>query len=201
MALASIAVLIGLLLLVWSADRFIEGSASTARYFGMPPLLIGMVIVGFGTSAPEMIVSALAAFQGSSGLALGNAFGSNICNIALMAHDARAQDLVFIKITAPSEPVKELSISPAKAEIAKGTIVYWVNAAPADVAVVFAEGKRCKDVTAIPFRFVPDFQSCYLTDYLSQYDTSRLQFSEAGTFEYEVKTEDGVKTGGKIVVK
>ena len=61
-----------------------EGSASTARHFGMPPLLIGMVIVGFGTSAPEMVVSALAALEGSSGIALGNAYGSNIANIALI---------------------------------------------------------------------------------------------------------------------
>lgn len=52
MTLAFIAVVIGLALLVWSADRFVEGSASVARHFGMPPLLIGMVIVGFGTSAP-----------------------------------------------------------------------------------------------------------------------------------------------------
>jgi len=73
-----------LALLVWSADIFIEGSASTARHFGMPPLLIGMVIVGFGTSAPEMVVSALAAYQGTPSLALGNAYGSNIANIALI---------------------------------------------------------------------------------------------------------------------
>jgi len=70
--------------LVWSADRFVEGSASTARYFGMPPLLIGMIVVGFGTSAPEMVVSALAALEGSPGIALGNAYGSNIANIALI---------------------------------------------------------------------------------------------------------------------
>ena len=67
MTLPIIAVVLGLALLVWSADRFVEGSASTARHFGMPPLLIGMVIVGFGTSAPEMVVSALAAFQGNPG--------------------------------------------------------------------------------------------------------------------------------------
>ncbi len=79
-----IAVLVGLALLVWSADRFIEGSATIARYFGMPSLLIGMVIIGFGTSAPEMVVSALAAYQGNPGLALGNAYGSNISNIALI---------------------------------------------------------------------------------------------------------------------
>ena len=84
MTLAFIAVVFGLVLLVWSADRFVEGSASTARHFGMPPLLIGMVIVGFGTSAPEMVVSALAATQGNSGIALGNAYGSNITNIALI---------------------------------------------------------------------------------------------------------------------
>lgn len=84
MYLAFAAVVAGLALLVWSADRFVEGSAATARHFGVPPLLIGMVIVGFGTSAPEMVVSALAALQGSPGIALGNAYGSNITNIALI---------------------------------------------------------------------------------------------------------------------
>lgn len=84
MTVAFVAVVVGLALLVWSADRFVEGSASTARHFGMPPLLIGMVVVGFGTSAPEMVVSALAASQGNPGIALGNAYGSNITNIALI---------------------------------------------------------------------------------------------------------------------
>jgi cation:H+ antiporter len=82
--IASLAILAGLALLVWSADRFVEGSAAAAGHFGMPPLLIGMVVVGFGTSAPEMVVSALAASQGNPGLALGNAYGSNITNIALI---------------------------------------------------------------------------------------------------------------------
>lgn len=84
MPLALLAVISGLALLVWSADRFVEGSSATARHFGMPPLLIGMVIVGFGTSAPEMVVSALASSQGNPGIALGNAYGSNITNIALI---------------------------------------------------------------------------------------------------------------------
>ena len=84
MILAIGAVVGGLVMLVWSADRFVEGSAAVARYAGMPPLLIGMVIVGFGTSTPEMVVSALAAFQGNPGLAMGNAYGSNIVNIALV---------------------------------------------------------------------------------------------------------------------
>ena len=81
---AILAVVAGLAALVWSAERFIEGAAATARHFGMSPLLIGMVIVGFGTSAPEMVVSALAASQGNAGIALGNAYGSNITNIALI---------------------------------------------------------------------------------------------------------------------
>ncbi|MGB1476871.1 calcium/sodium antiporter [Marinobacter salsuginis] len=84
MLMAIGAIIAGLILLVWSADRFVEGSATTASHFGMPPLLIGMVVVGFGTSAPEMAVSALAASQGNPGLALGNAYGSNITNIALI---------------------------------------------------------------------------------------------------------------------
>lgn len=84
MTLPLLSIIFGLILLVWSADRFVEGSAFTARHFGMPPLLIGMVIVGFGTSAPEMAVSALAASQGNPGIALGNAYGSNITNIALI---------------------------------------------------------------------------------------------------------------------
>ncbi|MGD8588873.1 MAG: calcium/sodium antiporter [Chromatiales bacterium] len=84
MTLAFAAVASGLILLVWSADRFIEGAVSTARHFNMPPLLIGMVIVGFGTSAPEMVVSTLAAVQSNPGIALGNAYGSNITNIALI---------------------------------------------------------------------------------------------------------------------
>jgi cation:H+ antiporter len=84
MTLSIMAVIFGLALLVWSADRFVDGAAATARHFGMPPLLIGMVIVGFGTSAPEMVVSALASWQGNPGIALGNAYGSNITNIALI---------------------------------------------------------------------------------------------------------------------
>jgi len=84
MLLAIAAIIVGLALLVWSADRFVDGAAATANYLGMPALLIGMVIIGFGTSAPEMVVSALASAQGNPGLALGNAYGSNITNIALI---------------------------------------------------------------------------------------------------------------------
>lgn len=84
MLLATLAILFGFILLVWSADRFVDGAAATAGHAGMPSLLIGMVIVGFGTSAPEMVVSAMAAFDGNPDLALGNALGSNIVNTGLI---------------------------------------------------------------------------------------------------------------------
>lgn len=80
----TISLIVGLIALVWSADKFIDGASSLAKSYGMPPLLIGMVIIGFGTSAPELVVSALAAYQGNPGIALGNAYGSNISNIALI---------------------------------------------------------------------------------------------------------------------
>lgn len=84
MIMALVAVLVGLGLLIWSADRFVEGAAATAGHLGMPPLLIGMVVVGFGTSAPEIVVSIFSALQGNPGIALGNAYGSNIANIGLI---------------------------------------------------------------------------------------------------------------------
>ncbi|SJL83240.1 calcium/sodium antiporter [Vibrio palustris] len=84
MLLSIAAIIAGFIILVWSADRFVMSASATARYAGMPPLLIGMVIVGFGTSAPEMVVSAMAALQGAPSLALGNALGSNIVNISLV---------------------------------------------------------------------------------------------------------------------
>lgn len=80
----TLAVLGGFLFLVWGADRFVVGAAATARNLGVAPLIIGLTIVGFGTSAPEMLVSAVAALQGNPGLAVGNAIGSNITNIALI---------------------------------------------------------------------------------------------------------------------
>lgn len=84
MLLPVVAILVGLVVLVWSADRFVSGAANTAKHFSLPSLLIGILIIGFGTSAPELVVSVLAASQGNPGIALGNAFGSNISNIALI---------------------------------------------------------------------------------------------------------------------
>jgi len=84
MVLFFAAIITGLVVLVLSADRFINGAVSTARNLGMSPMLIGLTIVAFGTSAPEMIVSGTAALSDASNLAVGNAIGSNIANIGLV---------------------------------------------------------------------------------------------------------------------
>ena len=72
----------GLWLLVWSANLFVDGAEAVARSFGVSPFIIGMVVIGFGTSAPELAVSAISGGMGHSNLSLGNAYGSNIFNIA-----------------------------------------------------------------------------------------------------------------------
>ena len=79
-----VAIIAGFLLLIWSADRFICGAAATARNFNISPLIIGLTIVGFGTSAPEMLVAVIASASASPSLAIGNALGSNIANITLV---------------------------------------------------------------------------------------------------------------------
>jgi len=78
------AILAGLVFLVWSADKFVIGAAATARHLGMSQMLVGLTIVSIGTSAPEMFVSAMASLDGAGNLAIGNAIGSNITNIALV---------------------------------------------------------------------------------------------------------------------
>ena len=77
-------VIAGLVLLIWGADRFVYGAAASARNLGIAPLLIGLTVVAFATSAPEILVSIVAALQGQPGLAFGNAIGSNIVNIGLV---------------------------------------------------------------------------------------------------------------------
>lgn len=84
MFLFSVAIMVGLVVLVWSADRFISGAAALADNLGVSPMLIGLTVVGFGTSAPEVLVSTMAAYNGNPGLAIGNAVGSNIANIGLI---------------------------------------------------------------------------------------------------------------------
>lgn len=80
----SLAIIGGFIVLVWGADRFVLGGAASARCLGVSPLVIGLTVIGFGTSAPEMLVSAVAALDGNPNLAIGNAIGSNITNIALV---------------------------------------------------------------------------------------------------------------------
>lgn len=77
-------IIAGLALLMWGADRFVHGAAAAARNLGVAPLLIGLTVVAFATSAPEVLVSVVAAIQKQPGLAIGNAIGSNICNIGLV---------------------------------------------------------------------------------------------------------------------
>jgi cation:H+ antiporter len=79
------ALILGLAALIWGAERLVSGSAALAYHLGMPPLLIGITVVGFGTSSPELLVAAIASAGGNPGLAVGNAIGSNIANVGLIA--------------------------------------------------------------------------------------------------------------------
>ncbi|NOQ17059.1 MAG: calcium/sodium antiporter, partial [Methyloprofundus sp.] len=79
-----LALALGLVVLVFAADWFVDGASAIAKNFGVSPLLIGLTIVGLGTSAPEILVSSIASFQGNPGLAIGNAIGSNIANMGLI---------------------------------------------------------------------------------------------------------------------
>ncbi|MEL6210329.1 MAG: calcium/sodium antiporter, partial [Pseudomonadota bacterium] len=78
------AVLAGFALLIWGVHLFVTGAAATAHDLGVSHLLIGVTIVGLGTSAPELLVSANASLRGAPGIAIGNALGSNIANIGLI---------------------------------------------------------------------------------------------------------------------
>ncbi len=84
MLIAAAAIIAGFAILIWSADLFIIGAAAIARNMGMSPIIIGMTIVSIGTSAPEVLVSLTASFEGAGELAVGNAIGSNIANIGLV---------------------------------------------------------------------------------------------------------------------
>jgi cation:H+ antiporter len=84
MLIASAVVLVGFIILVWSADLFVAGAASIANNMGMSPILIGLTIVSLGTSAPEVLVSINAAISGTGELAIGNAIGSNIANVGMV---------------------------------------------------------------------------------------------------------------------
>ena len=78
------AIIAGLALLIWSADKFVEGAAAMARLLGVSMMIIGITIIGFGTSAPEIVVSIVAVLENTPNIAIGNALGSNIANIGLI---------------------------------------------------------------------------------------------------------------------
>lgn len=84
MLLAAATILVGFIILIWSADLFVAGASSIAENLGMSPIVIGLTIVSLGTSAPEVLVSFTAALAGAGDLAIGNAIGSNIANIGLV---------------------------------------------------------------------------------------------------------------------
>jgi len=84
MTIAIISIIVGLVGLIWSADRFVTGAAGLARNMGMAPMMIGLTIVALGTSAPEIVVAISAAIDNASKLAVGNAIGSNLANIGLV---------------------------------------------------------------------------------------------------------------------
>jgi cation:H+ antiporter len=112
MLLYVLSMLVGLGLLVWGADRMVVGAAVTANNMGVSPMLVGLTVVGFATSAPEMLVSGAAALHGAPNLAVGNALGSNIANIGLvLATAAILQPLVVHSQTLRRELPVMLAVS------------------------------------------------------------------------------------------
>jgi cation:H+ antiporter len=122
LSLLSVAAIIaGLILLLWSADRFVDGAADIARFLGVPPLLVGMLVIGFGTSAPEMLVSGVAALHDNPNLGIGNAVGSNITNIALVL----GVTALFFSLPVNSRIIRrELPILLLAESVALG-LIYW----------------------------------------------------------------------------
>ncbi|HEC28221.1 MAG TPA: calcium/sodium antiporter [Gammaproteobacteria bacterium] len=95
-------IIAGFAILLWGADRFVLGASAIADNLGISPLVIGLTIVGFGTSAPEILISAVSSFEGNPGLAIGNAIGSNITNIAMVL----GITALFIPLSVKSETLK-----------------------------------------------------------------------------------------------
>lgn len=102
MLIASLFIVIGLALLVYGADIFVDGASSTARRLGLSPLIIGLTIVGFATSAPEIVVGSVSAWQGKTAIAIGNALGSNITNIGLVL----GVSIIILPISVSSNTLK-----------------------------------------------------------------------------------------------
>ena len=102
MFLAILALLAGIAVLAWSADQFVLGAARVALVKNVPTLVVGVVIVGFGTSAPELLVSALATLGDEPAVAVGNVIGSNIANLSLLL----GLGALLVPLTVDSRTVK-----------------------------------------------------------------------------------------------
>ncbi len=120
MLLACIAVLAGLALLSYGADRFVSGAAASARNLGVAPLMIGLTVVGTATSLPEVLVGSVAALRGHIEIAVGNAIGSNIANIALVL----GTTAILYPLTLASTSVRREYLLMAVAILTAGILLY-----------------------------------------------------------------------------
>jgi len=119
---------------------------------------------------------------------------------------ANAEDAVLVKIHGVGQDkLAGIFINPADMYVNSGTIVIWLNGVKEqEIKVIFEDGKTCKDVTASDTGdfFMLDVKGCYVTNFIPFAATSTLQFTESGTFEYTVNSQDGkIKASGKIIVR
>ncbi|WP_052665541.1 calcium/sodium antiporter [Nitriliruptor alkaliphilus] len=99
MALSVLAIVVGLAVLTYASDQFVVGAARVARNLRLSPILIGAVVIGFGTSAPEMLVSGIAGVQGSLDIGVGNIIGSNVANLSLVLGVAALVTPIVVRST------------------------------------------------------------------------------------------------------
>ena len=125
--------LIGIALLTGGGQLFVTGSARVAQAFGIPPIVVGVVVIGFGTSAPEMVASVLAAAQGRSGVAFGNLVGSNISNIGLVLGTAAMVQPAIVNVTIVR---REALISTVAALLFIGLALNGTLSAPEGVVLI-----------------------------------------------------------------
>ncbi|WP_206485187.1 calcium/sodium antiporter [Thalassotalea sp. G2M2-11] len=174
-----IILLISLVTLVWSADKFVFGASSLARNVGIPPMIIGLTIVAMGSSAPEMMIAATASLNDNPNTAIGNAIGSNITNIALV-----------LGITAILHPLS-VSSSTVKREIplilAITALAYWMLS---DHHFSFIEGL----ILIIGF-FAYIITLLVITLKRSKEDT----FDDAMLIEAEQEIPEGVETPTALI--
>ena len=145
-------ILLGILLLIKGGDYLIEGSVVIARRAKLSPMIIGLTVIGFGTSMPELCVSAQAAWTGSSGIALGNVAGSNISNIALilgvtaLIHPIPAKPDILRR----GMPVFVLALCIIIAVAVNGTIERWMGMAMVSLLIIYliVEIRRSRKIEA-----------------------------------------------------